>query len=223
MANEFILNAELRTDLGKGASRRLRHAGKVPAIIYGAGHDPVSLTLLHNELAHQLENEAFFSHILKVKIDGKDNQAIVKDLQRHPSRPRIMHIDLQRVSATEKIRVNVPIHFTNEEQSPGVREGGLITHSLTEVEVACLPADLPEYLEADLSELELNGIFHMSDLKLAKGIELVELAHGESHDQAVASVHVPRAVKEEDDEPTTEESGEAAATEDGESSEPAEE
>ncbi len=209
MANEFVLNAELRTDLGKGASRRLRHAGKVPAIIYGAGHDPVSLTLLHNELAHQLENEAFFSHILKVKIDGKDNQAIVKDLQ--------------RVSATEKIRVNVPIHFTNEEQSPGVREGGLITHSLTEVEVACLPADLPEYLEADLSTLELDGIYHMSDLKLAKGIELVELAHGESHDQAVASVHVPRAVKEEDDEPTTEESGEAVATEDGESSEPAEE
>ena len=219
MANEFVLNAELRTDLGKGASRRLRHAGKVPAIIYGAGEDPVSLTLEHNELAHQVENEAFFSHILKVKVDGKDQQAIVKDLQRHPSRPIIMHIDLQRVSAKEKIRVQVPIHFINEEKSPGVREGGLINHMLTEVEVACLPGDLPEYIEADLSELELNGIYHMSDLKLDKGIELVELSHGEGHDQAVASVHVRRAAKEED-ETTTAEGGEQAA-EGGESSEPA--
>jgi len=218
MANDFVLNAELRTDLGKGASRRLRHTGKVPAVMYGAGEDPVSLTLQHNELAHQIENEAFFSHILKVKVDGKDQQAIVKDLQRHPSRPIIMHMDLQRVSAKEKIRVQVPIHFINEEQSPGVREGGLINHMMTEVEVACLPADLPEYIEADLGELELNAIFHMSDLKLAKGIELVELSHGESHDQAVASVHVPRAAKEEE-ETTAEEAGEAA--EGGESSEPA--
>jgi len=220
MANEFVLNAELRTDLGKGASRRLRHTGKVPAIIYGTGKDPVSLTFVHTELAHQVENEAFFSHILKVKIDGKDEQAIVKDLQRHPSHPIIMHMDLQRVSATEKIRVNVPIHFNNEETSPGVREGGLVNHMMTEIEVACLPADLPEFLEADLGELELNAIFHMSDLKLAKGIELVELAHGESHDQAVASIHMPRAVQEEE-ETTTEEGDEAAASEDGESSEPA--
>ena len=218
MAKDFVLNAELRTDMGKGASRRLRHAGKVPAIIYGAGEEPTALTLEHNELAHQIENEAFFSHILKVKVDGKDSQAIVKDLQRHPSRPIIMHMDLQRVSAKEKIRVQVPIHFINEEQSPGVREGGLITHMQTEVEVACLPADLPEFIEADLSELALNDIYHLSDLKLSKGVELVELSHGEGHDQAVASVHMPRAAKEEE---TVEEAGGEAAAEGGETSEPA--
>jgi len=217
MANDFVLNAELRTDMGKGASRRLRHAGKVPAILYGAGEEPTALTLEHNQLAHQIENEAFFSHILKVKVAGKDRQAIVKDLQRHPSRPIIMHIDLQRVSAKEKIRVQVPIHFVNEEKSPGVHEGGLVAHMLTEVEVACLPADLPEYIEADLSELAINDIFHLSDLKLPKGAELVELSHGEGHDQAVASVHLPRAAKEE----TAEEGGEVAAAEDGESSESA--
>ena len=216
MATDFVLNAELRTDMGKGASRRLRHAGKVPAIIYGAGQEPTPLTFQHNELAHQIENEAFFSHILKVKVDGKESQAIVKDLQRHPSRPIIMHIDLQRVSATEKIRVQVPIHFINEDKSPGVSEGGLVAHSLSEVEIACLPGDLPEFIEADLSGLALNDIFHLSDLKLPKGAEVVELSHGEGHDHAVASVHMPRAAKEE----APEEAGEAPA-EGGESSEPA--
>jgi large subunit ribosomal protein L25 len=220
MSDDFVLNAELRTDTGKGASRRLRHAGKVPAILYGAGKEPTALTFEHNELAHQIENEAFFSHILKVNVEGKEDQAIVKDLQRHPSRPIVMHIDLQRVSATEKIRVQVPIHFVNEDQSPGVREGGLVTHSLTEVEVACLPADLPEFIEADLSELELNAIYHLSDLKPPKGVELVELSHGEEHDQAVASVHLPRAAKEEEA-PEAEAAGEEAAAEGGESSEPA--
>jgi large subunit ribosomal protein L25 len=215
MSEDFVLNAELRTDTGKGASRRLRHDGKVPAVLYGAGKEPAALTLSHNELAHQVENEAFFSHILKVNVGGKGEQAIVKDLQRHPSRPIIMHIDLQRVSASEKIRVHVPIHFINEETAPGVKEGGLITHMLTEVEVACLPANLPEFIEADLSGLELNAIFHLSDLKLPEGTELVELSHGEGHDQAVASVHMPRAAKE-----TSEEEGGEAAGE-GESSEAA--
>ncbi len=200
MSAEFVLNAELRADMGKGASRRLRHAGKVPAIIYGSGKEPTPITLEHNELAHQIENEAFFSHILSVKLEGKDESAIVKDLQRHPSRPIIMHMDLQRISATETIRVNVPIHFINEEQSPGVREGGLISHSISEVEVQCLPANLPEYIEADLGELDLNSIYHLTDLKLPEGVEIVELTHGESHDQAVASVHIPRAAKEETEE-----------------------
>ncbi len=212
MSAEFILNAELRADMGKGASRRLRHAGKVPAIIYGSGKEPTPITLEHNELAHQIENEAFFSHILSVKLDGKDESAIVKDLQRHPSRPIIMHIDLQRISATETIRVNVPIHFINEEQSPGVREGGLISHSISEVEVQCLPGNLPEYIEADLSALDLNAIFHLTDLQLPEGVEIVELTHGESHDQAVASVHIPRAAKEvdEDEAIAPEAEGEAA-------------
>ena len=216
MSEDFVLNAELRADTGKGASRRLRHAGKVPAILYGAGKEPTALTLIHNELAHQVENEAFFSHILKVNVDGKGEQAIVKDLQRHPSRPVIMHIDLQRVSATEKIRVQVPIHFVNEDKAPGVKEGGLITHSVTEVEIACLPGNLPEYIEVDLSGLELNDIFHLTDIKLPEGTELVELTHGEGHDQPVASVHMPRAAKE-----TSEEEEGAEAAGEGESSEPA--
>lgn len=197
MSIDFILNAEARHDMGKGASRRLRHAGKVPAIIYGAGKDPVAITLQHNEVIHQIENEAFFSHILTIKMDSQEENAIIKDLQRHPSKPVILHMDLQRVSATDKIRVQVPLHFVNEAQAPGVREGGLVTHSLTEVEVQCLPKDLPEYIEADLAELDLNAIFHLSDLKLPNGIELVELSHGEGHDQAVASIHLPRGAKED--------------------------
>jgi len=193
---DFVLTAELRNDMGKGASRRLRRAGKVPAIMYGAGKEPTSISLNHNELVHQAESEAFFSHILTIKLGGKDESAIIKDMQRHPGRPLIMHIDLQRVSATEKIRVHVPLHFINEETAPGVREGGMVSHSVTEVEVQCLPKNLPEFIEIDLGNLELNGIIHLSDIPLPSGVELVELLHGESHDQAVASIHLPRAAKE---------------------------
>jgi large subunit ribosomal protein L25 len=193
---DFVLTAELRNDMGKGASRRLRGAGKVPAIMYGGHQEPTPINLIHNELAHQLENEAFFSHILTIKLDGQDENAIVKDVQRHPSKPLILHIDLQRVSATEIIRVHVPLHFVNEATSPGVKGGGLVTHSLIEVEVQCLPKDLPEYIEVDLGNLDLNEIIHLSDIKLPAGVELVELGHGDAHDQAVASIHMPRAAKE---------------------------
>jgi large subunit ribosomal protein L25 len=193
---DFVLNAEQRNDMGKGASRRLRGAGKVPAIMYGGHQEPTSISLIHNELAHELENEAFFSHILTIKLEGKDENAIVKDVQRHPSKPVILHIDLQRVSASEIIRVHVPLHFVNEATSPGVKAGGLVTHSLIEAEVQCLPKDLPEFIEVDLGNIQVNEILHLSDLKLPAGVELVELAHGEGHDQAVASVHLPRAAKE---------------------------
>jgi len=208
--SDFVLTAELRNDMGKGASRRLRGAGKVPAIMYGGHEEPTSISLIHNELAHQLENEAFFSHILTIKLGGKDENAIVKDVQRHPSKPLILHIDLQRVSATETIRVHVPLHFINEASSPGVKAGGLATHSLTEAEVQCLPKDLPEYIEVDLGNLEVNEIIHLSDIKLPAGVELVELSHGEGHDQAVASIHLPRAAKEATEEEGGE-AGEAAA------------
>ncbi|MFO7603923.1 MAG: 50S ribosomal protein L25/general stress protein Ctc [Gammaproteobacteria bacterium] len=206
MAENFILEAEPRNDLGKGASRRLRRTGKVPAILYGAGKEPTSITLNHNELMHHLDNEAFFSHILTVKLNGKEDSAILKDVQRHPSKPIINHIDLQRVSAKEKIRVQVPLHFINEEQCPGVKEGGLVTHSVTDVEVSCLPKDLPEFIEVDLIGLEMNGIFHMTDIQPPKGVELVELTHGADHDQPVASVHLPRGAKED-----SETAGEEAA------------
>ena len=151
---DFVLTAELRNDMGKGASRRLRSTGMVPAILYGGHKDPTSITLIHNELVHQLSNEAFFSHILTVKLDGQDESAIVKDVQRHPSKPVILHIDLQRVSATENIRVHVPLHFINANIAPGVKEsGGIVTHNLIEVEVQCLPKDLPEFIEVDLAKM----------------------------------------------------------------------
>ena len=216
MSNDFSLDAQARSDKGKGASRRLRRTGKVPAVMYGASKEPTSISLKHNELVHQLENEAFFSHILTVKLNGKDESAILKDLQRHPGKPVILHVDLQRVSATEKIRVNVPLHFINEATAPGVREGGLVTHSITEAEVACLPKDLPEYIEVDLGNLELNAIFHLTEIVLPSGVELVELSHGEGHDQPVASIHMPRAAKEETTEEAEFEGGETAAETGGE-------
>ncbi len=216
-AESFVLEAEVRNDMGKGASRRLRHTGKIPAVIYGGSKEPVSLSLDHISLLHKLENEAFFSHILTVKVGGAEESAIIKDLQRHPSKPTVLHMDLLRVSATETFRVHVPLHFINEEQSPGVAEGGLVTHSITEIEISCLPKDLPEYLEVDLNGLGLDSIVHMSDIKLPAGIEIVELTHGEGHDQPVASIHMPRAAKESssDEAEGGENAGEAAGSEEG--------
>ena len=213
MSESFVLNAELRNDLGKGASRRLRREGMVPVVLYGAGKDPVSLSLKHHELAHELENEAFFSHILTVKFDKNEEQAIVKDLQRHPSKPVVMHMDLQRVKANEKIRVQVPLHFLNEDTAPGVKAGGLVSHSITEVEVSCLPKDLPEFLDVDLAALEMDTIIHLTDIQLPAGVEMVELSHGEGHDQSVVSIHMPRGGKEAEEGEEGEEGGEAAAPE----------
>jgi large subunit ribosomal protein L25 len=198
MSESFVVEAEPRSDLGKGASRRLRREGKVPGVIYGAGKEPVSISLEQHVLQHQLENEAFFSHILTVKVGKNEDQAILKDLQRHPSKPILLHVDLQRVSAKEKIRVHVPLHFLNEDTAPGVKAGGLVSHHITEVEVSCLPKDLPEYLDIDLGGMDLEGNVHMSEIALPKGVELVELLHGEGHDQSVVSIHLPRGAKEEE-------------------------
>ena len=213
MSESFEVNAVSRKDQGKGASRRLRHDGKVPGVIYGAGKDPVSITLNQNELFHHLENEAFYSHILDVNVDGTAEQVILKDMQRHPSKPIVMHVDFLRVDAKSKLRVNVPLHFINEETSPGVKAGGLVTHTLTEVSVICLPKDLPEFIEADLGAMEMDATFHLSDVKLPAGVEMVELSHGEGHDQTVAAIHMPRGAKEEEE--VVEEAGEAAAPEEG--------
>ena len=217
MSASFSIEAELRSDLGKGASRRLRHEEKFPAVVYGTGKDPVSITLDHKKFIHNLENEAFYSHILTLSIAGKDEQVILKDLQRHPAKPTVMHADFLRVSATEKLHLRVPLHFINAEECPGAKEGGLITHSVSEIEVACLPKDLPEYLEVDLSSLELDHSLHMSDIIVPAGVELVELAHGEAHDQPVASVHMPRGASEEEEEAATAAAAapEDAATEEG--------
>ncbi len=197
MSEDFIVNAETRTDVGKGASRRLRHAGKVPAIIYGSGKDPVSLTLGHDEFMHHLEHEAFYSHILTVTVDGKKQKAVMKDLQRHPSKPRVLHVDFLRVSDKDVIHMSIPVHFLNEEESAGVKEGGLVSHLMTVVEIACKASDLPEYLQLDIIEVEVGGSLHLSDIELPKGVEIPALAHGADYDLPVVSIHMPRAVEEE--------------------------
>ncbi|MCG8433252.1 MAG: 50S ribosomal protein L25/general stress protein Ctc [Gammaproteobacteria bacterium] len=198
-AIDFQLNAEIRTEQGKGASRRLRRDGKVPAILYGARKDPQSIVFDHNELLRSLEHEAFYSHILTINLGGEQQQAIIKDLQRHPARLQVMHMDLQRVSADEEIRVNVPLHFINEETSVGVKEqGGVISHNMIDVEIACLPKDLPEYIDVDVQELELNASLHLSDIKLPEGVRIVALSHGTEHDLPVVAIHHARVTTEEE-------------------------
>ena len=196
MKESFVVTAELRTDQGKGASRRLRRTGKIPAIIYG-GKDPAqALVLSHHEMNKHLETEAFYSHILTLKYDGKEQQAVLKDIQRHPSDPMLMHFDFQRIFADVAIRMQVPLHFKGGEACPGVKVGGgVVEHHLMQLEVECLPKDLPEFIEVDLSKMELNDAIHLSQLKLPAGVALVELKHGK--DPSVAAVHVPRVIEEE--------------------------
>jgi large subunit ribosomal protein L25 len=192
----FVVTAELRTDQGKGASRRLRRTGKVPAIIYGGKDQPQQLALNHNEMRKHLETEAFYSHILTLKFDGKEQQAVLKDIQRHPAEPLLLHFDFQRVFADQAIRMEVPLHFKGGEVAPGVKVGGgVVEHHVMQVTVECLPRDLPEFIEVDLSKLELNDAIHLSHLKLPAGVALVELKHGK--DPSIAAVHVPRVVEEE--------------------------
>ncbi|MCL4315833.1 MAG: 50S ribosomal protein L25/general stress protein Ctc [Gammaproteobacteria bacterium] len=196
MAIDFELVAETRNAKGKGASRRLRRADKVPGIIYGGEKPAVSVILEHNSLLKHLEHEAFYSHILTVKLDGKEEKAVLRDLQRHPHKPRIVHLDLQRVSATQKLRMRVPLHFTGADIAPGVKQsGGVVSHLISDLEVSCFPQHLPEFIEVDLSQVKLNESVHLSHLKLSEGVELVALAHGD--DRAVASIHMPRVVEEE--------------------------
>ncbi len=184
----FNLDATVRTDLGKGASRRLRHADKVPAILYGGEEAPVALTLDHNKVIQAQEFEAFYSHILTLSIDGAEVQALVKDMQRHPFKPKVTHIDFQRVIAGEKLHTNVPLHFLNEEKSSASKSGGIAEHHMNEIEITCLPKDLPEFIEVDVADLEMDVTLHLSDLTLPKGVSSVELAkEDETHDLAVVT------------------------------------
>lgn len=195
---KFELEAEVRQDIGKGASRRLRHANSVPAVIYGADQPPVSLTLNHDKVSVALAHEAFYSHILTLKHGKKAEKVILKDVQRHPSKPRVQHIDFLRVKADQKLRMNVPLHFIGEDEAPGMKEGGIFQHLMTDIEVSCLPENLPEFIEVDVTNLALDQAVHLSELKLPKGVELVAFAHGvEGHDQAVISIHIPRIIEEE--------------------------
>ena len=194
---EFELHADVRSEHGKGAVRRLRRGGHVPAIMYGAGGAPVSLRLVENQIRRQLANEAFFSHVLTVKVDGREEQAVIRSLHRHPATERILHLDLLRVSATQRITMIVPIHFENEEDSPGRRAGGAISHHATEVEITCLPKDLPEYLAVDAGSLTIGDSIHLSQIPLPEGVEIPALAQGVEHDQPVVSVHAARATEAE--------------------------
>ncbi len=198
MTATFTLTAKARNDAGKGASRRLRRlAGELPAIVYGGEKAPQSISLIHKDLAKALEDEAFYSHIIKLTIDGSTEQVVLRALQRHPAKPIILHADFQRVDATHFITMRVPLHFTNQEKCVGVRQaGGLISHSLAEIEVRCLPQNLPEFIEVDMTDLNVGALLHISDLKLPAGVESVELSHGAAHDLPVVSVHLPRGAEE---------------------------
>ncbi len=192
MAGSFVFEAESRVNTGRGDARRLRQSGKVPAILYGGGSAPECLALNHNQVLKSLENEAVYSHILTIKMDGKEERAILKDLQRHPSKPAVIHIDFQRVSAADKIRVHVPLHFINQETSVGAKKGGVITHNMVDVEVVCLPDRLPEYLEVDLAQVDVGESVHLSELKIPEGVEIVALLQGPEHDLPVTVIQPGR-------------------------------
>ncbi|MDO8861331.1 50S ribosomal protein L25/general stress protein Ctc [Haliea sp. E1-2-M8] len=202
MSDQFELYAEVREDLGKGASRRLRRlADQVPAIIYGADKDPQPLSIIRKDLEKALEHEAFFSHVLVINIGGKKQKAILKDLQRHPARNSVTHADFLRVNEKVAIKVNVPVHFLNETTCHGVKvQGGMIQHQATDIEVLCLPSDIPEYLEVDMAGVEIGDIIHLSDIALPEGVVSVALSLGEDHDLAVASVVAPRGGSDDESE-----------------------
>ncbi len=191
MKTSFELVAEFRQDQGKGASRRLRRDGKVPAILYGGHADARALCVSHQKLIVMLENERFYSTILNLKVGEETQAAILKDVQRHPYKNAVLHIDFQRVSDSEKIRINIPLHFKGAAISPGVKsQGGLVSHLRTQVEISCLPKDLPEFIEVDLSGLSLNESIHLSQLTVPAGVQLLELS---KKDTAVVAIHAPRA------------------------------
>ena len=193
---KFEVTATVRTAQGTGASRRLRRAGRVPGILYGAKAPAVTLELDHDDLYHMLKQEAFHASILTLEVDGKKEQVLLRDVQMHPWKPQVLHVDFQRVDPKTKIHMKVPLHFVGAEVAPGVKlAGGNITHVMSEAEVLCLPQDLPEYIEVDLSGLQAGHSLHLSQIKLPPGVEFVELRHG--NDAAVASCVVPRGTAEE--------------------------
>lgn len=200
MNEEYDLVADYREDQGKGASRRLRREGKLPAIVYGGDRPPRAITLDHDKVLQQSESERFYSSVLTVKVGDKAQEVILKDIQRHPAKNKILHLDLQRIVAGEAIRMNVPIHYLNEESAKGVKqEGGVLFRQYNEVEISCLPKDLPEYIEVDVAELGMDEMLHLSDIKVPEGAEIVELAQEDAEDQVIVSIHMPRQVVEEEE------------------------
>ena len=209
MAKTHEIKAQSRKDEGKGASRRLRHASFVPAVVYGAGKDPESIQIEHNTILLAAKHEWFFSSVLDLNVDGKVQKVLVRDWQKHPFKQLMMHMDFLRINENEVVRVNVPLHFLNQETSPAAKTSGVvISHNLTEVEVSCLPKDLPEFIELDLGKLKEGDIIHLSQLTLSADVEIPALALGEDHDIAVVTVMF---VQEEVDETPEAAEGDAAA------------
>jgi len=198
--SNILLEAESRTDMGKGASRRLRRLeNKVPAVIYGGDKKPASIHFLHNKVVKALETESIYSSVFDISIDGKTEHVILKALQRHPYKPIVMHMDLQRVSAKDILVKLVPLHFTNEQQSAGIKAGGMINHTMTQVEVRCQAKDLPEFIEVDMTKVGMDDVVHLSHLKLPKGVKLtVDVTDG-SHDAPVVSIHASKVASVEDE------------------------
>ena len=206
MSKSFTVGAEARNDQGKGASRRLRHAGKVPAILYGGKGEPSNITLDQLKLLTMIDNEKFYSSIITISLDGKEQQAIVKDVQMHPAKSQVLHVDLQRVLADQPIRIHLPIHFLNEATCPGVKtQGGQVSHLRTDIEITCLPKDLPEALVVDMGKMNLNDTIFLKDIPLPAGVTFPELATG--REIPVVSIHAPRA---EEPEPAAAEAAAAA-------------
>ena len=204
----FKIEASVRDDLGKGASRRLRREGNIPAIVYGGKKPPVSLTINHNELLKHLDHEAFFSHILELNVGGETDEVVLRDLHRHPFKTTVvLHADFQRITRGQKMRMNVPLHFENREESKGARAGGVVNVIHNEIEIECLPRQLPEYLTVDVADLDINDAIHLSEIKLPEGIAIPELALGEGHDVAVVAIHPPKVEKEPEEEEQSEETG----------------
>ncbi|MBB3329940.1 large subunit ribosomal protein L25 [Halomonas campaniensis] len=199
--SDFTLNASVRNDLGKGASRRLRRANlQVPAIVYGGESAPQPISLEKSAFYKAIEDESFFSSVINLVVDGKSEQVVVRDLQRHPFKPLVTHADFLRVDATHEITINVPLHVVGEETCKGIKDDGGELHVLSnEVQISCLPKDLPDFLEVDITEVELGTTLHLSDLTLPAGVILVDLTHGEDHDNAVLSITKPKVRGGEED------------------------
>jgi len=213
MSSNYVLNAQSRDVFGTGASRRQRLDGYVPAVVYGAGKGNETVTLDHYQVMHSLEKEAFHSAIIDLKTDAGSQQVILREVQMHPHRPLVLHMDFQRIKATEKLHMKIPLHFEGADTAPGVKvDGGILAHTMTELDITCLPKDLPEYIAVDVSALGMNESLHLSDIQLPEGVELTVTAYHEGEDPTVATVTMPKVVEEEEE----------ALPEDGEEAEVAE-
>ena len=224
MSDLIHLNAELRSDSGKGASRRLRHQGMVPAIVYGGERDPAMISIAHNEFIHELENEAIYTQVIELRVGDKKQEVILRDLQRHPYKNKVLHADFFRIDQNKPIKVVVPVHVANADTCVGVKtDGGMMTQLVTEIEIISLPKDLPEYIEVDAANLHLGETLHLTDIRLPEGVQIVALSHLEDvediehddHNVGVLSVVKTREEKVEEEAPEAPETEVGGAPEGG--------